>query len=160
MKPDTPEEEIPMTVPSEIDGAAPVLAHHEIEIKATLDQVWRLHTDVNAWTSWQKDITAAGIEGAFEVGNSFRWSSYGLEVTSTIYAITDHARVLWGGTGAGITGIHEWRFAETPDGVRVTTDESFAGQPVEADATTMQSMLDASLASWLGHLKTRAESGA
>jgi hypothetical protein len=149
-----------MTVPSEIDGAAPVLAHHEIEITAPLDEVWQLHVDVNAWTSWQKDITAASIEGAFEVGNSFRWSSYGLEVTSTIYAITDHARVLWGGTGAGITGIHEWRFAETPDGVRVTTDESFAGQPVEADATTMQSMLDASLVSWLDHLKKAAESRA
>ena len=104
-----------MTVPSEIDSAAPVLAHHEVEIKAPLDEVWRLHVDVTAWTSWQKDITAASLEGAFEVGNSFQWSSYGLEVTSTIYAITDHSRVLWGGTGAGITGIHEWRFAETPD---------------------------------------------
>jgi Polyketide cyclase / dehydrase and lipid transport len=158
MRSDTPEEEISMTVPSEIDGAAPVLAHHEIEITAPLDEVWRLHIDVNAWTSWQKDITAASIEGAFEVDNSFRWSSYGLEVTSTIYAITDRSRILWGGTGAGITGIHEWRFAETANGVRVTTDESFAGQPVEADAATMQSMLDASLVSWLDHLKKAAES--
>jgi Polyketide cyclase / dehydrase and lipid transport len=160
MKSDNAGEETSMTVPSEIDGAAPVLAHHEIEIEAPLGEVWRLHTDVNTWTSWQKDITAASIEGAFEVGNSFRWSSYGLGVISTIYAITDHARVLWGGTGAGITGIHEWRFAETPGGVRVTTDESFAGQPVEADATTMQSMLDASLVSWLDHLKQAAESRA
>jgi Polyketide cyclase / dehydrase and lipid transport len=149
-----------MTVPSEIDGASPVLAHHEIEITAPLDEVWRLHVDVNGWTSWQNDITAASLESAFEVGNSFRWSSYGLEVTSTIYAITDRSRVLWGGTGAEITGIHEWRFAETPNGVRVTTDESFAGQPVEADATTMQSMLDASLVSWLDHPKKAAESRA
>jgi hypothetical protein len=29
---------------------------------------------------------------------------------------------------------------------------------VEADATSMQSMLDASLAAWLGHLKAAAES--
>jgi len=147
-----------MTVPSEIDLAAPVLAHHEVDIQATLDEVWRLHVDVNAWTSWQKDIASASLEGAFEVGNSFRWSSYGLEVTSTIYAITDHARILWGGTGAGITGIHEWLFAESQDGVHVTTDESFAGQPVEADAASMQSLLDASLVSWLDHLKKAAES--
>ena len=33
-----------MTVPTEIDSGAPVLAHHEIEIQATLDKVWRLHT--------------------------------------------------------------------------------------------------------------------
>jgi hypothetical protein len=49
--------------------------------------------------------------------------------------------------------------SETPDGVRVTTNESFAGQPVEADATNMQSLLDASLVSWLDHLKKAAESG-
>jgi hypothetical protein len=147
-----------MTVPSEIDRAAPVHAHHEVDIQATLDEVWRLHVDVNAWTSWQKDIASASLEGAFEVGNSFRWSSYGLEVTSTIYAITDHARILWGGTGAGITGIHEWLFAESQDGVHVTTDESFAGEPVEADAASMQSLLDASLVSWLDHLKKAAES--
>jgi hypothetical protein len=44
--------------------------------------------------------------------------------------------------------------------VYVTTDESFAGEPVEADAPGMQSVLDASLVSWLGHLKAAAESRA
>jgi len=149
-----------MTIPTEIDSGAPVLAHHEIEIQATLDKVRRLHTDVNAWTRWQSDITTASLQGAFEVGNSFSWSSYGLAVTSTIYDITDRLRILWGGTGAGITGIHEWLLAETPDGVHVTTNESFAGQPVEADVTNMQSLLDASLVSWLDHMKEAAESGA
>jgi hypothetical protein len=50
--------------------------------------------------------------------------------------------VLWGGTAEGITGIHEWLFSETPGGVHVETNESFAGAPVEADASSMQSMLD------------------
>jgi len=65
--------------------------------------------------------------------------------------------VLWGGTAEGITGIHEWLFTETPAGVHVETNESFAGERVEADATSMQTMLDASLAAWLGHLKVAAE---
>jgi hypothetical protein len=42
--------------------------------------------------------------------------------------------------------------------VHVETNESFAGDPVEADGTSMQSMLDASLGAWLGHLKAAAES--
>ena len=54
--------------------------------------------------------------------------------------------------------MHEWLFTETPDGVHVITTESFAGEPVEADATGMQTLLDASLAAWLGHLKTAAAS--
>ena len=66
--------------------------------------------------------------------------------------------MLWGGTSGGITGIHEWLFAETPSGVHVERSGSFAGEPVEADVTSLQAMLDASLVAWLGHLKAAAES--
>lgn len=66
--------------------------------------------------------------------------------------------MLWGGTSGGITGVHEWVFSVTPTGVHVTTNESFAGEPVEADATGMQSALDSSLIAWLAHLKAAAES--
>jgi hypothetical protein len=45
-----------------------------------------------------------------------------------------------------------------PHGVYVTTDESFAGEPVEADITGMQPALDRSLSAWLAHLKAAAES--
>ncbi len=40
----------------------------------------------------------------------------------------------------------------------MATHESFSGQPVQADATGMQSALDKSLTDWLGHLKATAES--
>ena len=147
-----------MSVPAGVDGGAPVRAHHETGINASLDTVWRLHADVNAWPTWQTDITAAHIDGAFQPGASFKWTSYGFTVVSTIYAATERASVLWGGTAGGITGVHEWVFSETPTGVHVTTDESFAGEAVEADATGMQSVLDGSLVDWLGHLKAAAES--
>jgi hypothetical protein len=66
--------------------------------------------------------------------------------------------VLWGGTADGITGVHEWLFSETPGGVHATTKESFAGEPVEADAAGMQKDLDGSLVAWLDDLKKAAES--
>jgi uncharacterized protein YndB with AHSA1/START domain len=147
-----------MAYPTDVDRDAPVLAHHEIEVDAPLERVWRLHTDVARWPQWQKEITEARIDGDFEPGNAFHWTSYGFSVTSTIYEIADGSRVLWGGTADGITGVHEWKFAETENGVHVTTNESFAGEPVEADPDTMQSMLDSSLVTWLGHLKAAAES--
>lgn len=144
-----------MSIPTGVDGDAPVRAHHETDIDAPLDTVWRLHTDVNAW---QTDITAAHIDGQFQPGASFEWTSYGFTVVSTIYAVAERARVLWGGTASGITGVHEWVFSQTPAGVHVTTDESFAGEPVQADVTGMQSALDGSLVAWLAHLKAAAES--
>jgi uncharacterized membrane protein len=149
-----------MTVPTDIDRNARVIAVHEIDVEAPLDRVWRLHIDVNSWPTWQTDITAAHIDGDLEPGASFDWTSYGFSVTSTVYDLVERARVLWGGTSGGITGIHEWLFSELPDGVHVTTAESFAGEPVEADAPGMQTVLDASLVAWLGHLKLAAESSA
>jgi uncharacterized protein YndB with AHSA1/START domain len=141
-----------------VDRTAPVLARHEIEIETPLERVWRLHTEVAAWPQWQKEITDATIDGPFQPGISFEWTSYGFSVTSTIYEVEDRSRSLWGGTAGGITGIHEWRFIETPTGVRVETNESFAGEPVDDDPASMQSMLDTSLEAWLGHLKGAAES--
>lgn len=146
-----------MSTPSTVDQTAPVLAQHDIDIEASLDTVWRLHTNVNAWTSWQTDITEARIEGPMEPGVSFSWSSFGFPVTSTVYEVTAPTRVLWGGTAGGITGIHEWIFQETPGGVHVVTNESFSGAPVDADRENMQNMLDASLVAWLDHMKQAAE---
>ena len=147
-----------MAIPTGIDGNTPVIARHEIGINAPLGLVWRLHTNVNNWPAWQTDITAARLDGPFEPGNSFTWTSNGFTVTSTIYAVAEGARTLWGGTAEGITGTHEWVYSQTPAGVYLITQESFAGEPVAADITGMQSALDKSLTDWLGHLKAAAES--
>jgi hypothetical protein len=156
-----------MTVPTQIDGDAPVLARHEILVQAPIDAIWQLHTDVDNWPTWQKDITVANVAGRFEPGASFEWTSAGFTVTSTIYDVSPptgdvspRARTLWGGTAQGITGIHEWTFTDMTQGVLVATNESFAGAPVDSDPSTMQSMLDTSLVSWLLHLQAAAEARA
>ena len=85
-----------------------MIARHEIDINAPLETVWRLQTDVSNWPAGQTDITAVRLDGPFEPGNSFTWTSYGFTVTSAIYAVAERARTLWGGTTEGITGTHEW----------------------------------------------------
>ena len=147
-----------MATLTDIDRDAPVITHHQVDIAALLDVVWHLHTDVNGWPSWNPEITAAKIEGEFEQGNSFTWTSYGLTVTSTIHVVKDHARTLWSGPVQGIMGIHEWRFEPTRSGVHVATEESWSGDPVEADPDGLRAALDQSLVAWLGRLQTQAES--
>ena len=148
-----------MSVPTGIDSDAPVIARHQIDINAPLDTVWRLQADVNGWPAWQTDITAARLDGPFEPGSSFTWTTNGyFTVTSTIYAVAERARTLWGGPAQGVMGIHEWVYTQTSTGTHVATQESFSGQPVEADPTGLQSTLDKSLTAWLGHLKATAES--
>jgi hypothetical protein len=155
------------STPAGIDGDAPVLARHEIAIRAPLETIWPLHIAVNEWPTWQPDITEARLDGDFVRGASFDWTSSGLSVTSTIYDVSTptgnvspRARTLWGGTAQGITGIHEWTFTDMTQGVLVATNESFAGAAVDGDPSTMQDILDTSLVSWLLHLKAAAESRA
>jgi uncharacterized protein YndB with AHSA1/START domain len=113
-----------MSIPVAIDGEAPVRVRHEIDINAPRKTVWRLLADVNRWPAWQPDITAARLDGALEPGASFEWTSHGFTVVSTVYSTAECARVLWGGTASGITGIHEWILTRTPAGTRVVTQES------------------------------------
>ena len=145
-----------MTAPTSVDASAPVLAHHEIDIEAPVNVVWELHVDVNGWTRWNPEITAARLNGPSEPGATFDWESYGFPVTSRVYEVNPGHRILWGGTAGGITGVHEWLFSPAGDGVRVVTNESFAGEPVAADQAGMQAQLDASLAMWLIRLRAAA----
>jgi hypothetical protein len=147
-----------MATVSDIDRDAPVVTHHQVDIAAPLDVVWHLHTDVNEWPAWNQEITAAKIEGEFEPGTRFTWTSWDLTVTSTIHVVEDHSRTLWSGPVQGILGIHEWCFEQTRSGVHVTTAESWSGDPVEADSDSLRAALDKSLVAWLGRLKTQAES--
>ena len=65
-----------MTVPTQIDGDAPVLARHETLVQAPIDAIWRLHIAVDEWPTWQKDITVANLAGRFEPGASpHTWAS-------------------------------------------------------------------------------------
>ena len=146
-----------MAPPTEVDRRAPVVSEHHIEIDAPRDEVWRLHCDVNGWPTWQSDIKEASLDQDLTPGASFSWSTYGMAITSTVYEVQRGTRILWGGDANGITGIHEWTFADSPTAVRVTTTESFAGAPVEADVSNMQALLDQSLTAWLQQLKTAAE---
>lgn len=143
--------------PTGIDLGAPLIARHQIVVDAPLDVVWGLHIDVANWPTWNPDITDVTVERPIAPGASFRWSTAGLAIRSTVYALTDRVRILWGGTTSGIVGIHSWAFADTADGVLVRTEESWSGEPVEAELARAEAGLNASLVSWLGHLKTAAE---
>jgi hypothetical protein len=146
-----------VTIPTSVDVDAPVVARHDIHVQAPLTSVWALHVDVNGWTRWNSDMTSAHLDGPFAPGATFQWESYGFPVTSSVYEVEPHRRILWGGTAGGITGVHEWLFTPVAGGVHVETNESFAGAPVDADAVGMQSLLDASLEDWLRHLKEASE---
>jgi len=143
-----------LTNPALVDRTAPVLAHHGIDIHASLEAVWARHIGVNAWPRWKPEITSARLDAQFEPGASFDWESYGLPVTSLVYVVEYTSRILWGGTAGGITGVHYWLFTPMDGGVHVETNESSAGEAVQENLAGMQTQLNGSLVAWLGRLTT------
>lgn len=146
----------------EIDKNAPVITRDGILIHAPLHTVWKVQTDVENWPSWQPDVDVVTKDtpGRLRPGSVFRWSTEGLDITSTVRQADHGRRLAWGGPAQGITAVHVWTFTPTRDGVLVHTEESWTGAPVDANRDALQAALDDSLRNWLGNLKREAEARA
>jgi hypothetical protein len=145
--------------PAGIDLAAPVITREDILIHASPWKIWAIQTDIENWPSWQPEVNSAHRvdPGRLEAGSVFEWEVQGLRVTSTVEQVVPRRRLVWGGPGNGIVAVHVWTFTPVRDGVRVHTEESWAGAPVEADVPYAQAALDASLTAWLENLKRVSE---
>lgn len=141
----------------EINADAPVIARDEIVVRAPIETVWGVQTDVAAWPSWQPDVDEVRADGPLSVGSTFRWQTFGLDITSTVEEIEAPGRVVWSGPAGGIFAVHVWELTAREDGVLVRTEESWEGEEVRAQAETLQGALDASLRGWLQNLKRAAE---
>jgi len=140
-----------------IDETAPVIVRLSTVIDAPLERVWALHTDIDAWPSWNAHVDQAKLDGPLLPGNSFSWKTHGLDITSTIREIVPGERLVWGGPAGGIEGVHVWTFEQTGSQVSVRTEESWSGAPVDAAAAELGQALHDSLTVWLAALKARAE---
>ena len=141
----------------EINTEAPVITRDQILINASVEEIWEIQTDVSGWPAWQPDVDGAESEGPLEVGSVFRWQTAGLDITSTVQEIDPPRRIVWGGPAQGISAVHVWTLEPQEDGVLVKTEESWEGEPVDAQVETMQGALDKSLRDWLQNLKRTAE---
>jgi len=150
--------------------------HHRTEtlVKAPLGKIWRLHTDVARWPSWQPAVTSAKRldPGPLRPGSRFRWTTPApatpttpettLVITSTVGQVEPGRCVRWTGPAIGDglridRGVHVWTFEAAEGGVLVRTEESWTGAQIEADPATAIRYLAAGLDAWLADLKTTAE---
>ncbi|MFF4427780.1 SRPBCC family protein [Streptomyces sp. NPDC001513] len=143
-----------------IDETAPAIVRLSTVIDAPLERIWALHTDIDAWPSWNAHVDQAELDGPLLPGNSFSWKTHGLDITSTVREIVPGERLVWGGPANGIEGIHVWTFEQTGSQVTVRTEESWSGAPVDAAPAELGQALHDSLTAWLAALKARAEQAA
>ncbi|MBD0742791.1 hypothetical protein BG418_15060 [Streptomyces sp. CBMA152] len=157
-----------------IDPTAKIHYRTETFIKAPLSTIWKLHTDVEGWPSWQASVTSAKRldPGPLRMGSQFRWTTPApptpttpattLVITSSVQQIQHNRCIRWSGPALGDglridEGIHVWNFVKVKGGVLVRTEESWTGKQIEADPATSLTYLAPGLDAWLADLKTTAE---
>lgn len=143
-----------------VDPAAPVISRASAVIDAPVDVIWRLHADVDSWSTWIPEITPASTSpGPLQPGSVIDWSPQGMKVRSTLVAVDPERGTAWTGAviDSDVEGVHLWTFRPVPGGVLATTEESWAGPSVDADVAGCQAALDEGLAEWVERLKVTAE---
>ncbi|WP_084477985.1 SRPBCC family protein [Nocardia jejuensis] len=157
-----------------IDPVAPIHYRTEALIKAPLDTIWNLQTDVENWPAWQPAVTSAERldSGPLRPDSRFHWTTpvpatehtpaTTLSITSTVHQVEPERCLRWSGPavgeGMGIDGgIHVWTFTPVDGGVLVRTQENWNGAQVEADVPTSTYFLGMGLETWLADLRTAAE---
>ncbi|NBM20078.1 Shy6-polyketide cyclase [Streptomyces sp. GC420] len=143
-----------------VDADAPIVVRVQATVRASLADVWAIHTDIDSWSDWNPDIDRSCLDGPLAPGSSFRWLTHGMDITSTLHQVLPGRRIVWGGPAQGIEGIHVWAFEEAGGLVTVRTEESWSGEPAEAARDQLEQALRQSLEQWLGHLTARAEAAA
>src|SRR5262249_27164449 len=133
----------------DINRAAPVTASAEVLIRAPLDLVWAIQTNIKEWGRWNPDVGNTEIRGPLEPGTEFRWKGGGLRIVSTIREIEPRRRMAWTGHTLGIEAAHVWTFTEREGGVVVRTEESFEGFAVKVLPGMLRRMLMSSLEKWV-----------
>jgi uncharacterized membrane protein len=136
---------------------APVITRKSITINAPVAQVWKIFTDVDHWSDWQKEIGSPKINGEFKEGTTFNWKSNGLTITSTLQTVKVNEVIGWSGPAFGAFAIHTWYFTEKNGKTTIRVEESMEGWLVGMVKNMFQSGLDKSIDNWLQYLKTESE---
>jgi hypothetical protein len=140
-----------------IDEGAPVKATVQIVIRAPLEKIWGLLTNIKDWATWQPDISDVAIQAPPGLTVPFTWSTGGMTIHSTIRLFAPGRTVGWTGRAFHIHAIHIWTLSPLPDGrVLLETRESMDGWLVDRFYSSRE--LQENDKKWLEDLKKAAES--
>ncbi len=141
-----------------INQSAPVLARAEITVNAPVETVWEVLTAIDEWPEWQKEVTAAKLNGELREGVTFDWTAGGLNFESGIHTIQIYKAFGWTGTTFGASAIHNWIFMEENTTTTIKVEESLQGVFPRLFRSYFQESLEEGILNNLMEIKIAAES--
>lgn len=142
-----------------INKSAPVVASHEVEVRASPEAIWDIIVAVDRWPDWNPDVRSTFIEGDLKAGTNFSWKAGPGTIRSTVLQVEEPHHLLWSGTTLGIKAVHLWQIERREDKTLVRSEESWEGLLPGILRGTMKKMLSRSIQQGLIYLKREAERG-
>jgi hypothetical protein len=119
--------------------AADLFAHNEIVIDAAPEQIWRHLIAAPAWPDWYSNAASVVVNDPSELlaaGVSFEWTTFGLEISSTVAEFVPTARLGWYGRGEGLQTYHTWLLVPREDSTYLVMEEIGLGDGAKQLAQT------------------------
>lgn len=140
-----------------VNAKAPVLSRNQVEIKAPIETVWKVLTEIQNWPNWQKAVTETEVLGEIREGTRFNWKAGGLSFQSAIHTHVPHSQFGWTGTTLGASAIHNWTFESKDSTTIVKVEESLQGVFPFLFRGYFQKNLDSGMVANLEELKAASE---
>ncbi|MBH0776617.1 SRPBCC domain-containing protein [Nocardia bovistercoris] len=129
-----------------------VHARNEIFTTVAAEELWPVLVAATAWPTWYSNSRAVVVPGGRDLsdGVTFRWTTFGLRVSSTVREFVPARRLAWDGAALGSTGYHRWELTPTEDGgCHVVTEEVQRGTAARLLAPAMRRGLHRQHQRWL-----------
>ena len=125
------------------DGLNPIeadlFAHNEIAISAEPEQIWQYLIAATEWPRWYSnaaDVMVTNASGLLAEATTFDWTTFGLQISSTVAEFVPHTRLGWYGNGPGLRAYHTWLLVPRDHGTYVVMEEIGLGDGAKQLAQT------------------------
>ncbi len=107
-----------------------VHVRNEMEMPVSSEAIWAWLVRAGLWHTWyssSKDVTIEGGGLDLRPGARFRWTAFGIRLSSRVEEFVPGERVAWSARARGIDAYHAWLIEKRPSGCYVLTEETQNG---------------------------------
>jgi uncharacterized protein YndB with AHSA1/START domain len=143
--------------------AAPVHVRNERVVRASRDALWAWLVRASRWPEWYSNASNVsfllGSPPDLTAGTTFRWTTFGVTLESTVREFVPPTRIAWDAQGRGVDAYHAWLLRPTADGCHILTEETQHGLLARAGALLMPRRMYRGHELWLDSLERQAAAG-
>ena len=141
---------------------SPIHVRNELNMQANPQAVWECLIDAERWPDWYPNAKRVRFQnqdkGPLKKGTVFRWTTFGVRISSEVVEFVPGERIAWTGKAQGLWVYHAWLIKKTDTGCCVLTEETQHGWMVRLGAWLFPHRMHKFHQIWLENMEKQAAS--